>query len=500
MQRFNEAEDDSMLCSPLWCENLDVFGVRSGISAPMTLKISEFAQLGSSFALPTVTDLDGPNFNVKKFEILQGNVNNVFKISTRAAAEKSDQLQADLVINGQLDREFRDSYELLIEAEDGGKPAKCGQIRVSIDILDANDMAPIFTRTRYSATISPNITIGAKIIEVHAEDGDIAENARVSYEIRKTAAPSNGLFEIDERGWISVRGELLAASTHDLIVVARDHGSPSLSTSSVVTITVLGSSLSAPPLDVIWLVESNSAHLMENSTLGSIVARVSLSPEYRATKLKLIGCQALCPQQTDIAHVYLLLLCGVLDRESQPEYHLKFLLETSDGQIAVEHPILLTIGDVNDNWPSWHSSPIHISLNRSVGGARSLTAQDPDAGQNGFIKYSILDTELVSIDPETGRIFVPKPIDCSIGPELRFRVRAEDNGQPVLFNDLQVVADLLDAESRPPQFQKSLWQVEVAEDLAIGTCLIKVGEGLETQSTQTARELGYVRDAEWLDS
>uniref|UniRef100_A0A1I7UPC1 CA domain-containing protein n=1 Tax=Caenorhabditis tropicalis TaxID=1561998 RepID=A0A1I7UPC1_9PELO len=43
------------------------------------LEISEFAQLGTSFALPTVTDGDGPKFDVHRFVILQGNVNNVFK-------------------------------------------------------------------------------------------------------------------------------------------------------------------------------------------------------------------------------------------------------------------------------------------------------------------------------------------------------------------------------------------------------------------------------------
>lgn len=148
---------------------------------------------------------------------------------------------------------------------------------------------------------------------------------------------------------------------------------------------------------------------MENSTLGSIVARVSIAQQYRDTKLRLIGSSALCPQQTDQAHVYLLLLCGILDRETASEHHLKFLLE-KDGQIIIEHPQLLTIGDINDNAPQWHSSQIHISLNRTQGGSRTLTAKDPDLGQNGWIRYSVLDTELVSIDKETGRIFVPNTV------------------------------------------------------------------------------------------
>uniref|UniRef100_A0A8R1DW71 Cadherin domain-containing protein n=1 Tax=Caenorhabditis japonica TaxID=281687 RepID=A0A8R1DW71_CAEJA len=438
------------------------------------LEISEFVQLGTSFALPTVTDGDGPKYDVHRFVIVQGNVNNVFKINTRKVNE---QLQADLVVNGHLDREFRDKYELLIEAEDGGKPAKTGQLRCSIEIIDANDNAPVFTRSRYTASVSANVSMGANIITVQASDADIGENSRITYEIKKTTSPSNANFAISpSSGVISTVAHLLPASTHDVIVVASDHGTPPLTSSAVVTISVMGSSLASPPLDIIWLADSNSAHLPENSTLGSIVARVSVAEEYRDTKLRLDGTTALCPQQTDQSHVYLLLLCGILDRETTAEHHLKFSLE-KDGATVVEHPQLLTIGDVNDNAPVWTSSGnlnlVHISLNRTQGGSRTLTARDPDLGQNGWIKYSILDTDLISIDKETGRIFVPNTIDCNVGSEIKFRIRAEDGGTPPLASDLNVVADLVDTESKPPQFEKALWQVEIAEDTPVGTCLVK---------------------------
>uniref|UniRef100_A0A1I7UPC6 MIR domain-containing protein n=1 Tax=Caenorhabditis tropicalis TaxID=1561998 RepID=A0A1I7UPC6_9PELO len=186
-----------------------------------------------------------------------------------------------------------------------------------------------------------------------------------------------------------------------------------VSPEQIVTITVnhLRALLDLVPLDreigaAVEHAHTMVAHLPENSTLGSIVARVSIAQMYRDTKLRLTGTSSLCPQQTDQSHVYLLLLCGILDRETTSEYHLKFLLE-KDGQIVVEHPQLLTIGDINDNSPQWHSSQIHISLNRTQGGSRTLTAKDPDLGQNGWIRYSVLDTEVVSIDKETGRIFVP---------------------------------------------------------------------------------------------
>lgn len=141
------------------------------------------------------------------------------------------------------------------------KFSRIGQLRCSIEIIDANDNAPVFSRSRYTASVSANISIGSHLITVQATDADIGENSRISYDIKKTSAPSNSNFAISQSGVITTTASLLPASTHDVIVVASDHGSPSLSSSAVVTITVLGSTLSSPPLDIIWLVESNSGEI-----------------------------------------------------------------------------------------------------------------------------------------------------------------------------------------------------------------------------------------------
>ncbi|PIO59475.1 cadherin domain protein, partial [Teladorsagia circumcincta] len=133
------------------------------------LEISEFARIGAAYPLPRAEDADGANYTVQKYRIAQGNVNNVFKISVRPV---NGELYADLVVNGQLDREYRDKYELIVEAIDGGKPAKVGRLLVHIFILDANDNAPIFTQPRYSITVPANLTIGSQLLTLKATDAD----------------------------------------------------------------------------------------------------------------------------------------------------------------------------------------------------------------------------------------------------------------------------------------------------------------------------------------
>ncbi|RCN40172.1 cadherin domain protein [Ancylostoma caninum] len=447
------------------------------------LEISEFARIGAAYPLPRADDPDGANFTVQKYRIAQGNVNNVFKISVRPV---NGVLYADLVVNGQLDREYRDKYELVVEAIDGGTPAKIGRLRVNIFILDANDNAPMFTKPRYSIAVPSNLSVGSQILTLKATDGDVGDNGKVAYRFQKTRVDTLPLFSLSSNGVLSTAAHLLPGTVHDLVVVAYDGGVPSLETTAIVTVTVQGTSLTAPAVDIIWLTDTATAHLLENVTLGTIVARLSLNEEQKDSVVTLTGCPSLCLRQSQSPSVYLLLACGLFDRESSPEYHLKFSLRRGS-ELVLEHPVLLTIGDINDNAPKWPHSHMHITLNRSIAisdQTTSLTATDPDQGTNGRIRYSILDSDVITIDPDTGRLTPLRELDCSLGQEIRFKVRATDGGTPSLSSDLQVTADLVDGYGRPPQFEKSLYKVEISEDSEIGTCLLKVTFFFPTNQSQ----------------
>lgn len=47
----------------------------------LKIEISEYARIGAEYRLPLAADQDGPKFNVQKYRIAQGNVNNVFKVT-----------------------------------------------------------------------------------------------------------------------------------------------------------------------------------------------------------------------------------------------------------------------------------------------------------------------------------------------------------------------------------------------------------------------------------
>ena len=119
--------------------------------------------------LPSAIDKDLGIFNTQRYIITSGNVGNAFRLSTR---NKDGILNLDLIVNGYLDRETVDGYNLVIEAQDGGNPPKTGVLTVDVNIQDLNDNAPMFSEQRYFTAVPENATIGTKIITVTAVDPD----------------------------------------------------------------------------------------------------------------------------------------------------------------------------------------------------------------------------------------------------------------------------------------------------------------------------------------
>uniref|UniRef100_A0A8D1G1H3 Protocadherin alpha subfamily C, 2 n=1 Tax=Sus scrofa TaxID=9823 RepID=A0A8D1G1H3_PIG len=88
-----------------------------------------------------------------------------------------------LVLDGTLDRESVASYELVVSARDGGSPSLWATARVSVEVGDVNDNAPVFAQPEYTVFVKENNAPGCHIFTVSARDADAQENARVAYSL-----------------------------------------------------------------------------------------------------------------------------------------------------------------------------------------------------------------------------------------------------------------------------------------------------------------------------
>ncbi|KAL6045188.1 hypothetical protein STEG23_013879, partial [Scotinomys teguina] len=159
-----------------------------------------------------------------------------------------------LCIEGSLDRESRDLYELRLVATDAGSPPLSTEESLLLWVSDLNDQPPVFSQEHYWASVSEAAVPGTSVVWVSALDADQAgtDHARLQYELLQVSGPCSSealsskaecvpSFSINpDNGLISTIRALdrEVQETVELRVVVQDFGEPPLSATCLVSITV----------------------------------------------------------------------------------------------------------------------------------------------------------------------------------------------------------------------------------------------------------------------
>ncbi|XP_061899860.1 protocadherin gamma-A12-like [Entelurus aequoreus] len=149
-----------------------------------------------------------------------------------------------LVTTGQLDRELVSDYNITISATDEGSPPLSSSKSLHLSVADINDNPPVFEEQSYSAYVSENNKAGSTLCSVSARDPDWRQNGTVIYSL--LVAEVNGA---PVSSYVSVNGDtgvIHAVRTFDyehlrsfkVHVMARDNGSPPLSSNVSVSVFI----------------------------------------------------------------------------------------------------------------------------------------------------------------------------------------------------------------------------------------------------------------------
>ncbi|XP_072006244.1 protocadherin gamma-B1-like [Engystomops pustulosus] len=157
-----------------------------------------------------------------------------------------------IVTKHSLDREIISSYNITIQASDKGSPEMTSRKVIRLDVSDVNDNAPVFEKLTYTAFIPENNLPGASIFNIQAKDMDSKDNAKITYSIMSTSNEEDLL-----SSYISmnpVTGVIYAQRSFDyekqkefkVQIIAKDNGSPSLSGSTTLRISVVDQNDNSP--------------------------------------------------------------------------------------------------------------------------------------------------------------------------------------------------------------------------------------------------------------
>lgn len=461
--------------------------------AVMNIEFPENTPRDVKRTLHPARDLDLGRFNTQRYNILSGNVNNAFRLSSHR--ERDGVLYLDLQINGYLDRETTPAYCLLIEAFDGGVPPLRGQMTVNITILDVNDNQPVFNQSRYFATVPENATVGTSVLQVYAHDADDDRNGLVTYSINRRQSDKDQIFRIDpQSGLIAVNKPLdfETKELHELVVVARDNGEQPLETTAFVSIRVTDVNDNQPTINVIFLSDDATPKISESAQPGEFVARISVNDpdsktEYANVNVSLVGGDGHFGLTTRDNIIYLVIVSMKLDRENQSNYTLN-VIATDQGNppLHASKTIFLKVMDINDNAPEFDKEFYEANVMEVADPGTSVIqihAVDRDEGNNSAIVYSLLSTpdthsQWFKIDSFTGWITTRAHIDCETEPVPQLTVQATDSGNPPLSATVTVFVTIHDVNDNEPIFDQSFYNVSVPENEPLGRCILKVSDAL----------------------
>uniref|UniRef100_A0A3B4ZDK2 Protocadherin gamma-C3 n=1 Tax=Stegastes partitus TaxID=144197 RepID=A0A3B4ZDK2_9TELE len=424
------------------------------------LDISESAAPGSRFPLESAQDLDVGSNSLRTY-LLSVNEHFFLDIQTRSDGSKF----AELVLQNPLDREQQSAHQMVLTAVDGGSPERSGTAQIDITVLDANDNAPVFDQSFYRVRLAENAPKGTVVIKLNASDLDEGPNADITYSFSGHAPIKvRQLFSVDSHtGEIKVKGviDYEKARMHEIYVQAKDKGPSAVAVHCKVLVNVLDKNDNLPEV----ILTSVSTPVQEDAPPGTVIAVISVMDKDSGENGN-VDCEI--PHQipfqlhSSFKNYYTLVTCDFLDREAVAEYNITLTArDMGSPPLFTRKTILVQVSDVNDNAPHFKqpSYTVYLTENNAPGASIcSVTAMDPDSGQNAYLSYSILEGNIqgmpvstyVSINSDNGNIYALRSFDHEQLKNFQVTVQAQDAGFPPLNSNVSVNIFILDQNDNAP--------------------------------------------------
>uniref|UniRef100_A0A8C4NQR0 FAT atypical cadherin 3a n=1 Tax=Dicentrarchus labrax TaxID=13489 RepID=A0A8C4NQR0_DICLA len=378
-----------------------------------------------------------------------------------------------------LDREMTPNYRLVAQATDGG--GRWCHAEVQLVVTDVNDNPPIFTLSKYTASVYEDTATKALLTRIQAIDPDEGPGRVVVYSLTESAG---GSFSIDKSSGIVVLERILDREiqpAYQITVHASDLGSPlPLSSLVNVTITVLDINDNPPVFER----RDQLATVPEDVGVGTEVLRVYAASKDIGTNAE-ITYSIRSGNEHGKFHIHPLtgaiLVAHPLDYETCRDYFLT--VEARDGgmpPLSAITTVNINLTDVNDNAPMFSCDLYTAVLSEDATIGESvvqLVAEDADSQLNGAILYSIISGDRGNqffIDPLRAVIKVNKQLDRETVPSYSLAIRALDSGIPPMSSTVMVNIDISDINDNPPTFSPANLITVIQENKPIGTSILQL--------------------------
>ncbi|XP_047661046.1 protocadherin alpha-2-like [Tachysurus fulvidraco] len=435
------------------------------------VKVHENVGLGTRILTVSASDADEGNNGEVSYSVLSYEETPALDVFT------IDPMFGHITVKGNIDYEQSPAIELRIQAQDKGQSPRRSRCKVLIEVVDVNDNAPEISVTLLMSSVSEDIKPGTDVALITVSDKDSGTNGKVNC---KLLAPSPFKLQLSyKNSYALVVNEALdreRVSQYNVTVVANDEGTPSLSSSIVITVHVSDVNDNAP----LFTAPVINISVRENSPVGGLMT--SLTARDLDVGENAIVSYSL--SDTESSRVSNLMninshtgeLYSLKSFDYEETKRLQFKVQATDSGVpplSSNVTVNVFILDENDNSPvflppysepgSANSENIPYSAEAGYFVAK-VRAVDADSGYNALLTYHITEskgTNLFRIGTSTGEIRTKRRMSDNDLKAHPLIITVSDNGEPSLSTTMSievVVVENMDS------LQPSLRQVPVKEE------------------------------------
>ncbi|XP_077427254.1 protocadherin Fat 1a isoform X3 [Vanacampus margaritifer] len=413
-----------------------------------------------------------------RYKIISGDNENLFKAEDYLLGDFSFlRIRTKGGSTAILNREVRDHYVLTVKASERGTDMEC-RTQVTVQVLDTNDLRPLFSPTSYSISLPENTAIRSSVAKVTATDADIGTNGEYYYSFREWT----DMFAVHPTsGVVTLTGRLDYSETklYELEILAVDrgmklYGSSGFSSSAKLTVRVEQANENAPVVTAVTLAPSDAdpdptyaIATVEDSDQGpngeiaslSIVAGDPLQ-QFKAVRTgpgsKEYKIKAVKDVDWESRPFGYNLTLQAKDKGSPPQFSSAKLVHVTSPQFKTGPPVFeKAVYRVNLS----EFAPLHTPV--------AMVTALPKHPQ---LKYAFSHkSDRFIINPDTGLISTAAPINANAA--VRFELDVTASGGKAA---TKVIVDIIDVNKNAPEFQQTSYRASVDENAPVGTSVATV--------------------------
>ncbi|KAG8439059.1 hypothetical protein GDO86_005312 [Hymenochirus boettgeri] len=371
-----------------------------------------------------------------------------------------DSSTGEIEVHGDLDYEESNVFEIQVEAVDSGELPLTGHCKVVVTILDINDNTPEITVTSLSAPIPEDAKPGTIVALVSVYDKDSQQNGKVNCHIsEQTVFKINPAYTGDFSLTVIAPLDRETKSEYDVIITAKDEGSPALSASITIHIEVSDINDNAPQ----FLESITTLFIKENNPPGShfhTVSAIDLDTgqnsfiTYSLIESSIDGIPissyiSINPENGN--------LFSLLSFDHEQIAYFECHIKVSDAglpPLSSNLALQIFISDTNDNAPVFtpldfnSDSRVIITIPKSSQPGDLVTkinAVDLDSGYNAWLSYKFKvppEHGIFGITQHTGEIQLAQPLTEAESNIFRLVVEVADQGEPPMTAVTEIMISL----------------------------------------------------------